>query len=274
MAKAWQAGGAARRAEFARSSTSCARCARPAAAPGIASRRSQSLRRFVLEETYEVLDAIDRDDPRRCARRSATWSSRRVFLAQIEAESGRFTIADSSRGRRQARAPPPARLRRRARRGAAEARRPGARAVGSDQGARARRRPASRRTVLERHPRALPALLRAYEIGSARPRSASTGRRPSDVVAKIEEEVAELRDALAGEGRERAEEEMGDLLFAIANLARKLGIEPEARCARPTRSSRHASRRRSPPRGARAIRARSDARGDGSGVAQVKDDGR
>jgi uncharacterized protein YabN with tetrapyrrole methylase and pyrophosphatase domain len=49
------------------------------------------------------------------------------------------------------------------------------------------------------------------------------------VIDKIEEEVAELRDTLeAAEGRERLEEEMGDLLFAIANLSRKLGIEPES----------------------------------------------
>jgi uncharacterized protein YabN with tetrapyrrole methylase and pyrophosphatase domain len=50
------------------------------------------------------------------------------------------------------------------------------------------------------------------------------------VVEKLEEEIAELRETLAEEpdNRERAEEEMGDLLFAIANLSRKLGIEPEA----------------------------------------------
>ena len=40
--------------------------------------------------------------------------------------------------------------------------------------------------------------------------------------------MAELREAVAHESRERAEEEMGDLLFSIANLARKLGIEPES----------------------------------------------
>ena len=51
-----------------------------------------------------------------------------------------------------------------------------------------------------------------------------------DVVAKIEEEVAELRQSVeaGATSREQAEEEMGDLLFAMANLSRKLGIEPEA----------------------------------------------
>ena len=77
-------------------------------------------------------------------------------------------------------------------------------------------------------PKSLPSLLRAHEIGT---RVAAVGfdwAATTDVVDKIEEEVAELRRAVQGEGRERAEEEMGDLLFSIANLARKLGIEPES----------------------------------------------
>src|SRR5206468_89974 len=79
-------------------------------------------------------------------------------------------------------------------------------------------------------PSSLPALLRAYKLGK---RAAGVGfdwTRTTDVVDKIEEEVAELRDTLTREpsNAARAEEEMGDLLFAIANLSRKLGIEPEA----------------------------------------------
>ena len=84
-------------------------------------------------------------------------------------------------------------------------------------------------------PRTLPALLRAYEYGS---RAAAVGFdwvRAADVIDKIEEEVRELRDELskteqADEASQsgRVEEEMGDLLFAIANLSRKLGVEPEA----------------------------------------------
>jgi MazG family protein len=85
-----------------------------------------------------------------------------------------------------------------------------------------------RRSVLRGLPKSLPSLLRAYEIGT---RVAAVGfdwARAEDVVDKIEEEVAELRQAIASEGRARSEEEMGDLLFAIANLARKLGLEPES----------------------------------------------
>src|SRR5437868_5723367 len=77
---------------------------------------------------------------------------------------------------------------------------------------------------------ALPALLRAYHIGV---RAASVGfdwTVPGDIVDKIQEEVDELREVVqvvSAVDAARAEEEMGDLLFSIANLSRKLGIEPE-----------------------------------------------
>src|SRR5581483_1446793 len=88
----------------------------------------------------------------------------------------------------------------------------------------------TKKTLLSGIAPTLPALLRAYQIGT---RAASVGfdwPRAADVMDKIEEEVAELREALNEssdhDNLSRAEEEMGDLLFAIANLARKLGIEP------------------------------------------------
>ena len=77
----------------------------------------------------------------------------------------------------------------------------------------------------------MPSLLRAYEIGA---RAAAVGfdwARATDVLDKIDEEVLELRHEVESGATgqlSRAEEEMGDLLFAIANLSRKLGIEPEA----------------------------------------------
>ena len=116
-------------------------------------------------------------------------------------------------------------------------------------------------------PKALPSLLGAHEIGT---RVAAVGfdwAKASDVVAKIEEEVAELKAAVDGEGAARVEEEMGDLLFAIANLARKLGIEPESALrkanqkftARFQEHGARASRRR-------AVGARCEFGGDGRDV--------
>jgi ATP diphosphatase len=80
--------------------------------------------------------------------------------------------------------------------------------------------------VLAGLPKALPALARAQRIGA---RVASVGfdwPTVDGVLAKVDEEIGELR-AATREGRGRTVDEMGDVLFTVANLARKLGIDPE-----------------------------------------------
>ncbi len=190
-----------------------------------------SLKPFVLEETYEVLEAIDRRDHGSLREELGDFLFEAVFLAQLESEAGHFTIADSLRSiaDKLVRRHPHVFAR-----GAGE---PALDSAGQVrvrwEEIKAQERgsgPDEKKTLLGGIPAALPSLLRAYQIGS---RAASVGfdwARPGDVVDKIEEEVAEIREVVTGrEGPDaaRAEEEMGDLLFAIANLSRKLGIEPE-----------------------------------------------
>jgi len=193
----------------------------------------KSLRPFVLEETYEVLQALDHDDRAALCEELGDFIFEAVLLAQVCSESGDFTVADSLRSisdklvRRHPHVFPPA--------GGGEAR---AKPTTPDEvverweaiKATETGHAGVPKTTLGGVPATLPSLLRAHEIGV---RAAAVGfdwERASDVVAKIEEEVAELRAEIEsrGAGRERAEEEMGDLLFAIANLSRKLGIEPES----------------------------------------------
>lgn len=187
----------------------------------------ESLRSFVLEEAYEVVDAIERQDFADLKGEIGDFVFEGVLLAQLAAEAGHFTIADSLR----------AIVEKLVRRhphvfGEAERARTADEVLGRWEEAKARERgvAANGQTILSGIPPRLPALLTAFEMGT---RAAAVGfdwERPSDVVAKIEEEVGELRGAMTGGGIDgsRAEEEMGDLLFAIANLSRKLGIEPEA----------------------------------------------
>lgn len=185
----------------------------------------ESLRGFVLEETYEVLDAIDRGDHAALAGEIGDLLFEGVFLAQIEADEGRFDVTASLDAIT-------AKLIRRhphifgSRTGVTT---PGQVVEQWEQIKSSEQREAGeRRSLLRGVPRAMPSLLRAHEIGT---RVAAVGfdwAKVSDVVEKIDEEVDELRRAVGGEGRERIEEEMGDLLFSIANLARKLGVEPES----------------------------------------------
>ena len=185
----------------------------------------QSLRGFVLEETYEVLDAIDNDDHATLRGEIGDLLFEGVFLAQIESEAGHFTVADSigDVADKLIRRHPHVFA-------AAEGVDTPGKVVEQWEQIKAREQSDAgrKRALLTGIPKSMPALLRAHEIGT---RVAAVGfdwAKTEDVVGKIEEEVTELREAIAHEGHERAEEEMGDLLFSIANLARKLGIEPES----------------------------------------------
>src|SRR6187549_1002429 len=190
-----------------------------------------SLRPFLLEETYEALDAIDRGDLAALAGELGDVLFQCVFHAQIAAEAGRFDLADAIDAiaakliRRHphvftpAGRPLPRGARRRG-----KVRTPTAVLEQWEQ-IKAREQTGDGRDarVLAGVPRSLPSLLRAHEIGT---RVAAVGfdwPRTEDVVDKIEEEVREL----VTESPERASEELGDLLFSIANLARKLNLEPE-----------------------------------------------
>lgn len=198
-----------------------------------------SLRPFLLEETYEALEVLDRGDFDALPTELGDVLFQVVFHAQIAAEAGRFEMADAinaittklirrhphvftASGRplprgRKARAGAPARPKT-----------PAAVLTQWEQIKAAEQQDAgTQKRLLTGVPKALPSLLRAYEIGT---RVASVGFDWPDtdgVVDKIDEEVRELRGALA-EGPARAAEELGDLLFSIANLARKLDLEPEA----------------------------------------------
>jgi MazG family protein len=174
-----------------------------------------------------VLDAIDRADHDALRGEIGDLLFEGVFLAQVECDEGRFSVTDSLRAIAQ-------KLVRRHPHifgtTASTVKTP-TQVVEQWEQIKAREQKDAgdqRRSILRGVPKSMPSLLRAHEIGT---RVAAVGfdwAKTADVVDKIEEEVAELRRAVAAEGLARAEEEMGDLLFSLANLARKLGIEPES----------------------------------------------
>lgn len=192
-----------------------------------------TLRKYVLEETYEMLEAMDRHDHGALREELGDFLFEAVLVAQLEHEAGHFSIADSVAAvadklvrrhphvfaRSEGEAPLDT---------AAQVRVRWEEMKAQERERNGTSRPA---TLLSGIPSALPALLRAYQIG-ARARSVGFDwQRATDVVDKIREEVDEIAEVVSGDtplDAERAEEEMGDLLFSIANLSRQLGIEPEA----------------------------------------------
>jgi len=207
-----------------------ARLRGPGGCPWDREQTIQSLRGYVLAETYEVLDAIERADHAALLAEIGDLLFEGVFLAQVESDGGHFTVVDSlsaitgklirrhphvfdSKGipLRKTRQVPA-----------------GIHAQWEQIKAREQKDAGQRRSLLRGIPKAMPALLCAHEIGTRVGAVGFEWAHVRDVVGKIEEEVAELRRAISQEGQARSEEEMGDLLFSLANLSRRLGIEPES----------------------------------------------
>ena len=184
-----------------------------------------TLRPFVLEESYEVLDAIDAGDMPGLCEELGDYVFEAVFIAQLCAERGDFSLEDSL-------AAVADKLVRRHPHVFEEAR---STLTTSDDvkrrweeikagERRAEGRPAG---LLSGIPAALPGLLRAYRMGR---RAATVGFDWDDagaVMAKVQEELSELQDASRRGQADDVEEELGDVLFAVVNLARHLGVEPE-----------------------------------------------
>ncbi len=200
-----------------------------------------SLRPFLLEETYEALEALDRGDLDALPGELGDVIFQCVFHAQIAAEDRRWEMADALQAIS-------AKLIRRHPHVFTSSGRPLPRGRGRVSAAKKKKGPRTPaavltqwealkaaeqsgrgedRRVLSGVPRALPALLRAHEIGTRVSAVGFDWPDSAGVVDKIDEEVRELRAALT-ESPARAAEELGDLLLSIANLARKLHIEPEA----------------------------------------------
>lgn len=203
-----------------------------------------SLKPFLVEEAYEVLDAMDSGDARKFAGELGDLLLQIVFHAEMAREKGRFDITDVIRAvhTKMVRRHPHVF-------GTTKAQTSGQvlknweqikseeREAESGKGSKKR----AAESVLEGVPKGLPALIEAYQLSR---RAANVGfdwENVGGVFEKLNEEARELRLALdrrdnAKSGAEgKVEEEMGDLLFAAVNLARQAGVEPEIALKRASR---------------------------------------
>lgn len=176
-----------------------------------------SIKPYTLEETYEVLDAIDRRDYPALAEELGDFLLQAVFYAQMAREQGLFDIADSLTAINE-------KLVRRHPHvfGDGDARTPEEVKQRWDEIKKGEK--AGPRHLLDGVPRAQPALAEAAQISS---RAAGAGFDWPDlggVLEKLQEEIGELKRA---ESEEQREAEFGDLLFTLVNVARFMKIDPE-----------------------------------------------
>jgi MazG family protein len=201
-----------------------ARLRGPGGCPWDREQTFDSIKPFTLEETYEVLDAIDHRDWGELAQELGDFMLQAVFYAQMASEQRLFRIEDALDAINQ-------KLLRR---------HPhvfGGESAGSadevlsiwgrvkDAEPKAERKLAT--GLLGGVPRALPALVEAQQIAS---RAAAVGfdwQNPEQVLDKLHEELAEFATARRNAAQDELEDELGDLLFVLVNLARFVKVDPE-----------------------------------------------
>ena len=180
-----------------------------------------SLKPFIIEESYEVVDAIDRDDRLDLCEELGDFLLQAVFVAEVTREEGSFDIHDSVTAiyEKLVRRHPHVF-------GDVEAR-DAEQVLVNWEKLKNEERKAENKSVLAGVPQSLPALLKASRLTEKAARVGFDWRRTSDVFDKLSEEISELHDAIDSGDEAQIHDELGDLLFTIANIARKLNVNAE-----------------------------------------------
>ncbi|MGH9778813.1 MAG: nucleoside triphosphate pyrophosphohydrolase [Candidatus Acidiferrales bacterium] len=205
-----------------------ARLRAPDGCPWDREQTHRSLRTYLLEESYEVLDAIERDDAEALKDELGDLLLQVIFHAQMAQEQGRFGIDEVLTGLHE-------KLVRRHPHVFGEGKAETAQQVVHNWEALKAAERNNRSSALEGVSEHVPALLEAYQLTRKAAQVGFDWEKPEDVLAKLDEEVGEVRKELAAGETGRVEEELGDLLFVVVNLARKLKVDPEVALRRANR---------------------------------------
>ena len=200
-----------------------ARLRGPGGCPWDREQTHRSLARHLLEETHEVLEAIDADDRERLREELGDVLLQVAFHSQMAADDGAWDVDDVAQGIVE-------KLIRR---------HPhvfgGVEVSGADEvlvnWERIKVEEKGERSIEDDIPPTLPALARASKVQRRATGFGFDWRTEEGALAKLREEVGELEEARTPE---EAEEELGDVLFAAAAVARKLGVDPESALRRTT----------------------------------------
>ena len=179
-----------------------------------------SLKPYLIEEAYELYEAIEEDDPEKIKEELGDLLFQIVFQSQISKEKGEFDLSDvigKISKKMVARHPHVF--------GDAECRNP--QDVLKQWEVLKKREGKMRESILEGVPKAMSALLRARRLQKRAAQIGFDWEKVEDVLAKVDEEMEELKEALRNKKRAEMEEELGDILFMLVNLSRFIGVNPE-----------------------------------------------
>jgi MazG family protein len=201
-----------------------ARLRAPGGCPWDREQTFDSIKPYTLEETYEVLDAIDRREWSELAEELGDFLLQAVFYAQMASEEKLFEIGDAldAINHKLIRRHPHV-----FGEGSAETGDDVKRIWGQVKAAEKKDQGREQDGLLAPVPRALPALVEAQQISSRAAGAGFDWENPEQVLDKLHEELAEFAEARRRASHDELENEMGDLLFVLVNLARFVKVDPE-----------------------------------------------
>jgi tetrapyrrole methylase family protein/MazG family protein len=183
----------------------------------------QDIGRYLLDESYEVLDALHENNPQHIQEELGDLLFQILFIAEIASESGEFSLADVMAAIKE-------KMIRRHPHVFGDVKVNSVREVKENwQEIKKKERggKAPEDDLWGSIPRSLPALKRAQKITSVAARYGFDWANTDDVLKKLREELAELEAARTGGNAQKIEEEMGDIFFTLVNLSRFLSVDAE-----------------------------------------------
>jgi len=221
-----------------------ARLRGPGGCPWDREQTHESLRKFLVEETYEVLDAMESGDPKKFASELGDLLLQVIFHAILAEEARQFTIVDVIEAvhTKMVRRHPHVFGKVKARTSAAVLKN-WEQLKAAERAEETRDSGDAHESILAGVPRSLPAVLEAHQLASRASHIGFDWENVEGIFEKLTEEMKELREAAAAEGSQRnaaspsarIEGEAGDLLAAAVNIARFLGVDPEIALKRANR---------------------------------------
>ncbi|MBU5614960.1 nucleoside triphosphate pyrophosphohydrolase [Geomonas azotofigens] len=193
----------------------------PGGCPWDAEQTHESLKRYLLEESYEVIEAIDAGDKELLKEELGDLMLQPVFHAAIAEEAGAFTmdqVLDAINEKL---------VRRHPHVFGNQVIESSAAQVENWEKIKKNEKGEERKSALSGIPPHLPALMKAQKITEKAARVGFDWEHTDQVFAKVMEELHEFQEAMAAGDQQEMESELGDLLFAIVNLGRFLSLDPE-----------------------------------------------
>ncbi len=181
---------------------------------------SESLIPYLLEETYEIIEAIEEGNTETLKEELGDLSLHILFQAELARESGKFNISDSLRNISE-------KLIRRHPQVFDKSNNKHSTNDINKSWEEAKQKEKQRNNVLDGVPKNLPALLRARRIQEKAANVGFDWSELSPVIDKVDEEIGELKEAVVLKDTKNIKDEMGDVLFSLVNLSRFLKINPE-----------------------------------------------